>query len=653
MNIKFYLLALLVVITSSAQSQDFDSAVLMTVDEKPVYASEFVRVYNKNLELVQDESQKDVKQYMDLFVDYKLKIREAEAQGLDTILTFKREFKTYRNQLARNFLTDTQVTEKLVKEAYDRTIEEVNANHILIKVEENASAEDSLKAYNKILSIREEALNGKDFEGLARQYSEDPSARENAGNLGWFSALRMVYQFEDQAFKTSVGEISEPFRTRFGFHILKVNDRRKANGEVEVAHIMVAPKPKDAAFSAEDRIKELYQKAQQGEDFGVLAKQFSDDRNSARDNGKLGRFGSGKLNSPKFESMAFGLETKGEITAPFETQYGWHIVKLLEKFPIGTFAEMKGDLENKVTKDSRANLISDALIERLRERYAVGSQKEAITFFNTFITDDIKKGTWKAVDSKDLDKTLFMLRDEKVVYRDFAQFAYGKQSSKETNGDKAVLIDKWMEQFVKDKLVSYHRENLETEDEDFKNVVQEYRDGLLLFDLMEKNIWQKAKKDTLGLKTFYNTNIDRYQWDKRVDVTIAKVNNKSDAKIVRDLLKKGLVESEIKSKINSEEELSTLFTSGTFEIDNATLPSDYKAKKVGVSKAINDGDYYAIVKTKSIIPAGPKSFKETKGKVVSDYQDYIEKKWLKSLRETYDVTINDDILNQLKGALEK
>ena len=651
MNIRFYLLAVMALVCFSAQSQELDNQVLMTVDGTPVYASEFVRVYNKNLELVQDESQKDVEQYMDLFVDYKLKIREAEEQGLDTILKFKREFQTYRNQLARNFLTDTKVTENLVKEAYDRTIEEVNANHILIRVDENASAQDSLKAYNKILEIREQAINGKDFEVLARQYSQDPSAKENAGNLGWFTALRMVYDFEDQAYKTAVGEISEPFRTRFGYHILKVNERRKANGEVEVAHIMVAPKPKDAAFSAESRIKELYQKVQQGEDFGVLAKQFSDDRNSARDEGKLNRFGSGKLNSPKFENVAFSLKEAGEVSEPFETQYGWHIVKLLEKFPIGTYAEMRGELEKKVTKDSRANLISDALIDTLKVNYGIGDQREAISFFNSFITDDISKGTWRATDTTGLDKVLFSLRDTDITYKDFAEYAYRKQSRKGTSGDKAVLIDKWMKSFVKETLVDYHRENLESEDAEFNNVVQEYRDGLLLFDLMEKNIWQKAKKDTLGLRQFYENNSDKYQWPKRVDVTIAKVNNKADAKTVRSLLKNGIVESEIKAKINSEADLSTLFTSGTFSIDNQELPKGYKPK-VGVAKAVKDGDYYVIVKTKNVIPAGPKTLKEAKGKVVSDYQDFIEKKWLASLSEKYDVTINQNVLNSLKQRLE-
>lgn len=651
MNIRFYLLAVMALVCFSAQSQELDNQVLMTVDGTPVYASEFVRVYNKNLELVQDPSQKDVEQYMDLFVDYKLKIREAEEQGLDTILKFKREFQTYRNQLARNFLTDTKVTENLIKEAYDRTIEEVNANHILIRVDENASAQDSLKAYNKILEIREQAINGKDFEVLARQYSQDPSAKENSGNLGWFSALRMVYDFEDQAYKTAVGEISEPFRTRFGYHILKVNERRRANGEVEVAHIMVAPKPKDAAFSAESRIKELYQKVQQGEDFGVLAKQFSDDRNSARDEGKLNRFGSGKLNSPKFENVAFSLKEAGEVSEPFETQYGWHIVKLLEKFPIGTYAEMRGELEKKVTKDSRANLISDALIDTLKVNYGIGDQREAISFFNTFITDDIGKGTWRATDTTGLDKVLFKLRDANVTYKDFAEYAYRKQSRKGTSGDKAVLVDKWMKSFVKETLVDYHRENLENEDAEFNNVVQEYRDGLLLFDLMEKNIWQKAKKDTLGLRQFYENNLDKYQWSKRVDVTIAKVNNKADAKTVRSLLKNGIVESEIKAKINSEADLSTLFTSGTFSVDNQELPQGYKPK-VGVAKAVKDGDYFVIVKTKNVIPAGPKTLKEAKGKVVSDYQDFIEKKWLASLSEKYDVTINQNVLNSLKQRLE-
>ncbi|WP_283643148.1 peptidylprolyl isomerase [Croceibacter atlanticus] len=651
MKLYRFLFVFCLLIAGNTIAQELDKQIIMTLDGEPVYASDFVRVYQKNLDLVQDESQKDVDEYLKLFIDYRLKLREAYEQGLDTTLKFQREFKTYRNQLARNFLTDNNVTEALVQEAYDRTVNEVNASHILIRVDQNATPEDTLKAYSKIKDIREKAVNGRSFETLAKTYSEDPSAKKNGGELGWFTALKMVYAFEEQAYTVPVGDVSEPFRTRFGYHILKVNDRRASAGEVEVAHIMVSQKPKDTVFNPKDRIEELYLKVKQGEDFGVLAKQFSDDRNSARREGKLDRFGSGKLNSEVFEKKAFSLTKAGQVTEPFETQYGWHIIKLIDRFPIPSFNEMRGELEKKVTKDSRANLISDALVASLKDHYSIGDFSEAKSFFSTYVTKDVKDGNWAISDNSTLDQPLFKLRDSVFKYRDFAKFIYNKQVNKGLSGDKNTAINNWLKEYVDGKVLAYHRDHLEQEDKEFSNIVSEYRDGLLLFDLMEMNIWNKAKKDTLGLKTYYETNKQNYLWDKRVNVTMAKVNNKADAKKVRNLMKKGVSEVDVKSQINSDESMTTLFSNGTFNVEDEVLPKKLKIKQ-GISKVFEEDNYYTVVNIKDVLPAGPKTFKEAKGTIVSDYQDYLEKNWIASLRTKYSVNINDDTVNLIKTKLE-
>ena len=280
---------------------------------------------------MKDESQKDLNQYLELFIGYKLKVNKAYKLGLQNSAKYQAELKSYRNQLAKNYFNDTKITEALIEEAYNRLQKEVRASHILILVDENATPEDTLKAYKKIEDIAKRANNGEDFATLAEQFSEDPSAKENKGDLGYFTAFRMVYGFENAAYNTAKGKVSKITRTRFGYHIVKVNDIRPNRGEVTVAHIMILKaKPEDAdQGKPEKTINEIYQKIQQGEKFEDLAKQFSEDKSSSPKGGLLSKFGSGQLSSEEFEEVAFSLAKPNDISKPFQSEFGWHIVKLI------------------------------------------------------------------------------------------------------------------------------------------------------------------------------------------------------------------------------------------------------------------------------------------------------------------------------------
>src|SRR5690606_34475205 len=342
--ISVFILAIFCAATVSSQNK---KDVLMTIEGKPVYANEFKRVYKKNLDLVQEESQKDMDGYLQLFIDYKLKIKEAEAQGLAEKESYKNELSKYRDQLSRNYLFEDKVTAELAQEAYLRGKEESDASHILIRVDYEAMPQDTLAAYNKIKSIREKALKGEDFDQLAKTYSEEPGAKTRGGNLGYFSVFSMVYPFETAAYNTKVGNISEIVRTSFGYHILKVNDRREKLPKISVSHIMISDKKGAKSFNPEERINELYTMLQQGESFESLAKQFSDDKNSAVKDGKLTPFSKGDLRAPEFEDMAYSLKTVGEISKPVKTDFGWHIIRLDEKLAVETFEQQKENLDKK------------------------------------------------------------------------------------------------------------------------------------------------------------------------------------------------------------------------------------------------------------------------------------------------------------------
>ncbi|MBT8257108.1 MAG: peptidylprolyl isomerase, partial [Bacteroidia bacterium] len=328
-------------------AQDLNDKVLIDIDGDKVKVGEFLRVYQKNLDLVKDDSQKDIDGYLKLYTNYLLKLKEAYALKYDQRPDYKREFQTYKKQLSKNYLTDKTVTEKLVREAYDRMSQDVQVKHILIRLEDNET--DTTAVYNQIMAFRERLIN-EDFESIRRDSHNGSSVFVE--DLGYFSAFKMVYPFESVAYNTEVGAVSMPFRTRFGYHVLKVFDKRKSRGEVTVGHIFLSKNTPDSIGDPAERIQNIYKMIGQGKEFEDLAKQFSEDKSSSQKGGRLNSFKSGQLSSVKFEDMAFSLNTIGEISAPFETDFGWHISKLIEKKPIGSFDELRPQVEARVKRDA-------------------------------------------------------------------------------------------------------------------------------------------------------------------------------------------------------------------------------------------------------------------------------------------------------------
>ena len=353
-----------------AKAQKKNDPVILTVEKENVTLSEFEAVYNKNNNVSANVEQKTPAEYMELFINYKLKVKEAEALGLDTVESYKQELQGYLKQLSDPYLVDKQYTEDMVREAYDRLQYDVKASHVLIRVEEDASPEDTLKAYKKITEIYNKAKAGADFGDLAIKNSEDPSAKQNRGELGYFTAFRMVYPFESAAYNTPVGSVSKPVRTSFGYHILKVEDKRPEIGEIRAAHIMVASKAgdgKDLQINAEKKINEIYERVLAGEDFGQLARMYSDDNGSKGRGGELPWFGSGRMVA-EFENAAFALDSNGAISKPVRSQYGWHIIKRLDKKNIGSYEDEYKRLKSRVEKDRRGEGSKESLVKKIESR---------------------------------------------------------------------------------------------------------------------------------------------------------------------------------------------------------------------------------------------------------------------------------------------
>jgi len=649
------LLIFFVTFTSFGQSKK--DKVLFTIDGEPTYVSEFSRVYKKNLDIIDKKDQKEIEEYFDLFLEYKLKLKEARTLKLNEKDSYKKELAGYRKQLSRNYLTDNQATDKLTKEAYDRLQKEVKASHILIKVSLDAAPQDTLVAYEKIMKLRKSILDGADFGEMAMKNSDDPSAKgnknnpANKGNLGYFSAFRMVYPFESAAFNTKVGEISMPIRTQFGYHIIKTEDIRDNVGEVTVAHILLLDvKEGENKEDPAQKIKDIYSQIEAGGDFGKLAKRFSEDRSSGVNNGKLPKFGRGRLRSKVFEEVAFSLKEPNEISKPFKSEFGWHIVQLVSKHAMRSYEQEKGNLERKIKNDKRANVINSSILKKIKNTYTIKEGKDARKDFYELADETFFSNNWKKpTDTEFLNKTLFQVKDTRVTYNEFATYLLKTRArTMIKNLEAKGFINRYYTEFMNGRLMTFYESDLENINEEFAAIYGEYRDGLLLFDLMETEIWEKAKTDTLGLEKFFNAEKENYKWKKRVEGVIASCTKEEAAKKVQQLLKEGKSLDEIKQAINQDSKVDVIFSPGVYEEGHRNLPKDFKLEK-GVSKIFNDGNTdFTIIKANEIMPVSYKELSEIKGKVISDYQVHLEKEWIKTLKNNYKVKINKRTYRRLE-----
>ncbi|MDY2587137.1 peptidylprolyl isomerase [Winogradskyella aquimaris] len=646
MKLKFkcLLLVLLALNLSVAQQKD---EVLLKVDDQPVMASEFLRVYNKNLDLVKDESQKDVDGYLKLFTEYQLKLKEAKRLKLDEDTKYQREFLRYKKQLTQNYLSENKVTDALVKEAYDRNSFDINASHILVRLD--ANAKDTINAYNQVLQLRERVLK-EGFDAVKEEVHDGKTIFLE--DLGYFSAFKMVYDFETAAYNTPKGEISMPFRTQFGYHVVKVNDKRPSRGTVTAAHIMVALQQKDSLLNPEERINDIYKKLQQGEKFESLAKQFSDDKSSARNGGKLSPFKSGQLSSTIFEDQAFALDSDGAISKPFKSEYGWHIVKRISYEPLKSFEDLKPLMESKVKRDSRSKLINEAMVEELKKRYEISYNNDAKAHFSSLLDNNYFTRSWRLPEELNGEEIIFTIGSRSYSYDEFGRHLVSAQRLyANKKGDFSVVVDNEYDKFFENSILKYREDNLEQENEEFANILKEYRDGLLLFDLMEKEIWNKAAKDTVGLEAYYQKNKSKYQWGERVDIVMATSANEAYAKKALKLMKKGKSVEDIKQALNTDNKNNIIFTTGVFNQNDSKLPSGLEIEQ-GLSKIYAHNDAYHVIDINAILPAGTKTLEEAKGSVINDYQNEIEANWIDSLYKRYKVEVNDDVLEMVKSKIK-
>ncbi len=504
---------------------------LFSIGDTSVSAEEFQYVYNKN-NINRDSAfnRADVEDYLDLFIKFKLKVKEAKALKLDQKASFKQELEGYRKQLAKPYLTESKVTDLLVKEAYDRMKTEVNVSHILINAAPNAAPADSIVAFNKIDSIRNAIVAGNiSFANAAKQFSQDPSARNNAGDLGYFSAFQMVYPFESASYNTQKGEVSEPFRTRFGYHIVDVKDKRASRGKVKVAHIMIRSNeamPEEVKKQHREKIEEIHKQLLAGEDWNQLCGQFSQDLGTNKKGGLLPWIGTGNVD-PIFESAAFGLQKKGDISSPVLSPYGWHIIRLDDKQLLSDYETLAPELKEKIKKDSRSRLSKKVLVNRLKSENAFVANDLIVQNALNNADSSLLQAKWHFDSTASiLPEYLFTIKG--IGHRVDSFYSYVADNQKPRRGlSPKDLMQNYYDNYVENSLTSYEESQLSAKYVDYRMLLKEYHEGILLFELMDQKVWTKAIKDTVGLKQFYDQNQRNYQWKERVDAIIFDAANQA------------------------------------------------------------------------------------------------------------------------------
>ncbi|MCF8416333.1 MAG: peptidyl-prolyl cis-trans isomerase [Crocinitomicaceae bacterium] len=647
---KQLLIVLSLILSFGALAQK--DPVLLEINGKPVTKSEFLQIYLKN----NNDPKYDkvsLDEYLELFKKFKLKVAEAEALGYDTIPKLKKELDGYRKQLALPYLIDSAKNEALVKEAYDRTKNEVRASHILIRLESNASPADTLSAYNRIMSLKKRIENGEAFENVAKgkNGSDDPSAANNGGDVGFFTAFQMVYPFEDMAYNTPVNNISEPFRTRFGYHILKVTDKRPARGTIKTAHIMVAVSKdasKDDIQAAEKKINELYEKLKAGENFEALASDHSDDPSTSNKGGVLPQFGTGTTTRmvPVFEDVAFSLKNDGDFSSPVRTEYGFHIIKRLEWKDVQVFTEMKKELQGRVNKDERSKKTQDSFVSKLKNEYGYKDySKKALKWFIKNIDSTYYVGKWNA-DKLKSNKPVFTLGKEKFTQQQFANYMVVNYRNVRKDDAKVVIKQQFLA-WEKEAILASEEGKLAGKYPEFKALVNEYHDGILLYEIMTDKVWNKAMKDTTGLREFFNVNRSKYMWGNRVDAVVYECLNMDIANEVTKMLKNDTINSKhVLDKINKDSELNLRVRTNKFDKESTSFLKG-RDMKIGLNKAFElDGKFY-IIKVTELLDPKEKEFSEAKGAATSDYQNFLEKNWLEELAKKHAIKINYDVLYSL------
>ncbi|HET8573201.1 MAG TPA: peptidylprolyl isomerase [Edaphocola sp.] len=630
-----------------------EAQTLFTYGGHPVSKEEFMAVYNKNNQN-KINNKTSVSDYLNLYALFRMKVQDALDMKMDTTAAVVNELDNYKAQLTRTELLDKTVTSRLVREAYDRMKTDVKVAHILVAVHPN---EDSVRAKNKIDSIyRVLESRPEDFEALAKSLSDDQTTASNGGELGYITALQTPYHFETAAYNTPVGQFSKPFRTNFGYHIIKVEARRPDPGQVQVAQILVGcPDYKDADFRAEAKklAGDIDQKLKNGADFTALVAQYSDDKYTKDAKGVMPPFGIGEM-TPDFEQAAFALEDPGDISAPVVTTYGYHILKLIKHIPLQPLDSIRDELTLKVKNDARERQAKDVYMEKVKQDYHF---RDFSANYQQLVTAVLKDSGRSLSPTRfpRLMQPLFELDGQKYSQAAFLAYA-DKMTQGNFVGRKEYVLRDLYATYVDKSVTDLQQQKLMESDPKYRDMINEYKNGILLFDLMDKKVWNKASSDTSGLKAFYEKNQDKYKWPAGVEGTLFYADNKAALEKLQHYIDQGEDIQVALDKVHQDMPGNAEIKSqaGRYAFGQIPLAQESLAAHKATAVFNNpDSKGFGMIYVSKVYPDDElKSLDDARGFVMADYQDYLEKQWEQQLMKKYPLKINDRVLKKVEQQVD-
>jgi peptidyl-prolyl cis-trans isomerase SurA len=649
--VAFFLLGMGMANAQPAQEY-LDDPVLFTVAQTPVRVSEFLQIYTKSNQQKADFSEASMREYLDLYIKFKLKVQKAREMRLDTMPAFRSELEGYRRQLAAAYLVDREVTEKLIREAYEHMKQDVEISHILISCSREALPADTLAAFQRANALLQKALKGADFAQLARDSSEDRSSKENGGYIGFVTALLPdgYYWFEKAIYSARPGVVPYVVRSHQGYHVIKVHSFRPARGEVEVAHILIRKgDSEEANYLKRQRADSAYAAAQRMS-WDEACMLYSDDQVSAAKGGYVGAFGINRYQR-SFEEAAFALEKDGAISPPVETTVGWHIIKRISRRPLPPFEEMRRALSERIKRDSRSEVARRSLIERIqREANFREYPKNLQTWASQQVDSIFHTFRWKP-DSTAPQTPLMQYGDRTYTVADFEEFL-ARSSRDRMRGlghpveqTIATLYQNWVDEAA----IAFEESQLDKKYPEFRHLMREYEEGMLLFDAAKIEVWDRANTDTAGLQRYFDERLKtKYLWDERAVVSFYTLKSEDSTllKKVREFAAKNEPEAVLK-KFNKKGEILVRLEKTYEKGRNKDLDNIWRTGGMSEPKKDAATKTASFIKVERLLPPSPKALSDARGYAVADYQDYLEKQWVEQLRAQYPVKVNEEVLHAL------
>lgn len=626
--------------TFAQQSTD----VLVTINDSIYQVADFERLYNKNIDIIVDESQKDVGNYFDLYTLYKLRLQNAYNLKLDKSDRINQDITKFRNELAEKYFINESTLNALVEEALERSKFEINASHILIAVDELAQPQDTLAAYNQALKIRDEVLNGLSFEKAAEKYSNDLSAKSNKGNLGYFSVFRMVYPFETGAYNTKVGDISLPVRSNFGYHLIKVNNKRATPKPKNIAHILVETKDINDQ-QAKKKINDIYKRLELGDPFHDVAFHFSEDITTRDNGGNLGMYNEGNLNIEGISDILYDLNFNGAYSKPFFSQYGWHIVAVTKVNDLPNQTDLKDLFLKRVKNDSRAILLEKDLIDYLKELYQFKIDQTHLAETVKMLHREEMMNQPKVDSNPDTEKVVATYSDKKITPKNILEHIYSFANQYAFLKTDELVISKALHNYSLRKLKEEYDSQLENKFPDFAHTLKEYKEGLMLFDLLEQQIWDKTATDTLALMQYYETHKEKYVQPDHFTGEVYVFKKRYDAKIYHKIIKG-------RYDVNEDDFPMVYKYQGRFTLDDKRLPPNLDIQTIG-NKVIKHNNLFYVFFVRDKKFENIPDYKTIQSKISADYQTEYEKEYNQNLLQKANIKVNQPILDQLKAKYHK